>query len=401
MEELGERRIGRATVLFGPERGKYPDGNSLYVEGRERSLIIDPSLGLLPRSAHLPHVDLVVSSHCHEDHIAGNHLFPEATWHLHELDLPGIRSLDAMMEIYGYSPETTQRWRRRIRDDFHFRARENAVSFSDGDVFELGGTRVRAIHAPGHTRGHCVFLVEPEGILFLGDIDLSSFGPFYGDAWSDLEDFERTLELVRGIDVPHYATFHHIGVLDGREAFLERLGPLARMIGGSVACSRSSESPTLGVRDGRQHAPSSGAASATTSRMASMIDTRERRLLAFLGEPHTLDEIATTRFVYRPGDQCSEWLRCRDEKYGAPHRTLAATGPPARGGAGAVPRSPSLTGRGPWLDATVGPWAFQRTASVRQRQCRCWSCRASSAPARRRSCVTCSRMPGGAASAWP
>ncbi len=259
--ELGERRIGRATVLFGPELGKYPDGNSLYVEGRERSLIIDPSLGLLPRSAHLPHVDLVVSSHCHEDHIAGNHLFPEATWHLHELDLPGIRSLDAMMEIYGYSPETTQRWRRRIRDDFHFRARENAVSFSDGDVFELGGTRVRAIHAPGHTRGHCVFLVEPEGILFLGDIDLSSFGPFYGDAWSDLEDFERTLELVRGIDVPHYATFHHIGVLDGREAFLERLG-----------------------------------------RFASMIDTRERRLLAFLRKPHTLDEIASTRFVYRPGD---------------------------------------------------------------------------------------------------
>ncbi len=258
---LEERRIGRATVLFGPEGGKYPDGNSLLVEGSERSLIIDPSLGLLPRSAHLPHVDMVVNSHCHEDHVAGNYLFPEATWHLHELDLPGIRSLDAMMEIYGYSRETTLRWRRRVRDDFHFEAREDAVSFSDAEIFELGGTRVRAIHAPGHTRGHCLFLVEPEGILFLGDIDLSSFGPFYGDAWSDLEDFERTLALVRGMDVPHYATFHHIGVLDGRAAFLERL-----------------------------------------DRFANMIDTRERRLLEFLAEPHTLDEIATTRFVFRPGD---------------------------------------------------------------------------------------------------
>ncbi len=260
-ERLEERRIGRATVLFGPERGKYPDGNSLYVEGREGGLIIDPSLGLLPRSEQLPHVDLVVNSHCHEDHLAGNHLFPDASWHLHELDLPGLRSLDAMMEIYGYSLETTQRWRRRVRDDFHFRARDDALSFSDGDVFELGGTSVRAIHAPGHTRGHCVFLVEPEGILFLGDIDLSSFGPFYGDAWSDLEDFAQTLALVRGIDVPHYATFHHIGVLDGREAFLERL-----------------------------------------DRFANMIDTRERRLLEFLKDPHTLDEVATTRFVYRPGD---------------------------------------------------------------------------------------------------
>ena len=37
-------------------------------------------------------------------------------------------------------------------------------------------------------------------MLYLGDIDLSSFGPYYGDAWSDLEDFERSLALVRAIE---------------------------------------------------------------------------------------------------------------------------------------------------------------------------------------------------------
>ncbi len=260
--ELEGRRIGRATVLFGPQRGKYPDGNSVLVEGSDRTLLIDPSLGVLPRRDQLPRVDLVVNSHCHEDHIAGNHLFPDATWHLHELDLPGIRSLDAMMAIYGYSPAVSPGWRETVRDRFHFCARDDAVAYVDGEVFELGETRVRVIHAPGHTRGHCLLHIEPEDVLFLADMDLSSFGPFYGDAWSDLEDFECSLARVREIDAAHYATFHHIGVLDGREAFLERF-----------------------------------------DRFAAVIHTRERRLLEDLKEPHTLDEIAETRFVYRPGDR--------------------------------------------------------------------------------------------------
>jgi glyoxylase-like metal-dependent hydrolase (beta-lactamase superfamily II) len=121
--------------------------------------------------------------------------------------------------------------------------------------------RVRAIHTPGHTRGHTAFLVEPDSVLYLGDIDLSSFGPYYGDAWSDLEDFERTLARVRELRARHYATFHHIGVLDGRDAFLERF-----------------------------------------DRFRAVIADREARLLAYLREPHSLDEIARHRFVYRPGD---------------------------------------------------------------------------------------------------
>jgi glyoxylase-like metal-dependent hydrolase (beta-lactamase superfamily II) len=139
------------------------------------------------------------------------------------------------------------------------------VAYRDGDVFDLGGgVRVRAIHAPGHTRGHSLLHVEPDDVLYLGDIDLSSFGPYYGDAWSSLEDFERTLAMVRAMPARWYATFHHVGVLDGRAAFLERL-----------------------------------------DRFAAVIGAREERLLAFLAEPRTLDEIAAHRFVYRPGDPVS------------------------------------------------------------------------------------------------
>ena len=38
-------------------------------------------------------------------------------------------------------------------------------------------------------------------------------------------------------------------------------------------------------------------------RFTAVIADRERRLLAYLAEPHTLDEIVQHRFVYRPQDQ--------------------------------------------------------------------------------------------------
>ena len=52
--------------------------------------------------------------------------------------------------------------------------------------------RVCAHHLPGHTAGHCALVVESEGVAFIGDIDLSGFGPYYGDATSSLADFRAS-----------------------------------------------------------------------------------------------------------------------------------------------------------------------------------------------------------------
>ena len=255
-----DRTLGAVTILTGERGGRYPHGNSMMVAGAEETLLVDPSLSLIARDS-LPFTDRVLNSHCHEDHIAGNHLYPKAPLLLHEADLPGMRSLDDMMAIYGMSPRIAAAFREILVDDFHYVPRPDATAIRDGDVLDLGGTRVRVIHAPGHTRGHCVLHVEPEDVVYLGDIDLSSFGPYYGDAWSSLEDFERTLADVRQIDARWYATFHHVGVVEGREAFRERI-----------------------------------------DRFAAVIGTREARLVDHLAEPRTIDEIVAHRFVYRPGD---------------------------------------------------------------------------------------------------
>ena len=257
-----DRSLGpHVTLVAGPHGGKYPDGQPLLVRGRHESIVIDPSLALVDRPGGTPQADRVLNSHCHEDHVAGNHLYPKAAWCLPEADLPGIRSLDGLMAIYGFTGAGRDAFARTVVEQFHFTPRADASAFRDGDVFELGGVRVRVIHAPGHTRGHSLFHIEPDDVLYLGDIDLSSFGPYYGDAWSSLEDFEHTLAMVRELPARWYVTFHHIGVLEGRAAFLERL-----------------------------------------DRFTAVIARRERALLDFLAEPRSLDDIAAHRFVYRPGD---------------------------------------------------------------------------------------------------
>jgi len=240
--------------------GKYPDGNSLLVTGDTQSVLIDPALGLTKRVS-LPRVDRILHSHCHEDHFAGSYLFPDVPWHYHEADAPSARSLDAVMGLYGYPLEIDAAWRERLVEKFNFVPCEEPVPFRNGDIFDLGGCSLRVVHLPGHTWGHCAFHILPDDVLYLGDIELSSFGPYYGDACGDLVEFERSLAAVRDFQATHYATFHHIGVLD-REGFLARLDKFVAKIG-----------------------------------------SREQALLAFLKEPRSMDEIVDHRFVFRPGDE--------------------------------------------------------------------------------------------------
>lgn len=261
--------FGPVRVIPGGRGGRYPEGNSLLVEGERESVIIDPSLALT--GSERPRVDRVLNSHCHEDHIAGNYLFANVPWLVHDADRSGFRSLDDMMAIYGFDDSADEAidraFRKLVVEQFHYTPRADVGTLRPGERFDFGGVSLEVIHTPGHTRGHCCFLIEwaesgaTRRLVYLGDIDLSSFGPYYGDAWSDLVDFERSLARVGAIEADWYATFHHIGVVAGRDAFLERL-----------------------------------------DRYAGVIASREQRLLDFLCKPHDLAEIVAHRFIYRPGD---------------------------------------------------------------------------------------------------
>ena len=246
------------SVLVGDENGAYPSGNSLLVRGAGETIVIDPSVTMVERGGVPANVDAVVNSHSHEDHMAGNGLFPDARVHIHEADLVGAQHIDGLMEVYGLTGASRREFEAVVVEQFHYTPRPDAQGFTDGHVFDLGGdVRVEAVHLPGHTRGHSGFRIG--SVFFLSDIDLTGFGPYYGDVWSDLEDFEASLGRVREEDADFYVTFHHKGVIEGRETFVELVDTFT-----------------------------------------AVIDRRHAAMLDFLAEPHTIEEMAEHRFIYRP-----------------------------------------------------------------------------------------------------
>ncbi len=156
------------------------------------------------------------------------HLLPNASVHVHEADVEAARSWAGLSRHYGYPPPILDALRVKIARDFHYAPRPDAIAYADGAQWDLGGgVRVRALHFPGHTAGHCVLLVEPEGIAFIGDIDLSGFGPYYGDASSNLADFRRSLARLPALPARAWITSHHRGVYTDRAAFEEALAAFA------------------------------------------------------------------------------------------------------------------------------------------------------------------------------
>ncbi len=248
----------RVRVLVGDDDGAYPAGNSLVIEGRGESVIVDPSISVVARGGAPVRIDAILTSHSHEDHMAGNGLFDNARVHVHGEDLPGVTSIEGLAATYGLPEATWAEFRPMILDRFTYVPRPDAVTFSDGDVFDLGDVRVEVVHLPGHTRGHSGFRISG-GVFFCSDIDLTGFGPYYGDAWSDLDQFEASLDRIRGEEADYYVTYHHKGVIEGRAAFLERVDAFGEVIA-----------------------------------------RRHREMLGYLSEPHTIDEMADRRFVYRP-----------------------------------------------------------------------------------------------------
>ncbi|MDI9332596.1 MAG: MBL fold metallo-hydrolase [Alphaproteobacteria bacterium] len=257
-----ELLFGSVSVHLGAQSGKYPDGNQVLVRGGELTVAFDTPVASRLRGDLLKNVDLVILGHVHEDHMAALDLLGHAALQVHRLDLEAARSWDGLKRHYGYAETTLSSVRQMIERDFHYAPRPDALPYDDGQTWQLGaGVRISAQHLPGHTAGHCALVVENEGVAFIGDIDLSGFGPYYGDATSNLADFRHTLKRVAELDARVWVTSHHKAVITDRTQFLADLG-----------------------------------------RFAARIDQRTESLLQRLQQrPQTLDELADAGFLYPPG----------------------------------------------------------------------------------------------------
>ncbi len=200
--------------------GKYPQSNSVLIDDEIRA-IVDPACDeekLLSIHRERP-IEVIINSHGHEDHILYNSRFPDAQLWVHELDADAFRDLNALLAQFYHPGEVAQeaeaKWAAFFTDVVKYQPREPDRMLADEEILDFGETRVKVVHTPGHSPGHLSFHFLQEKVLFLADLDLVKFGPYYGDKASSVDDTISSLKRLAEIEVEFYLVSH------GKEAILE------------------------------------------------------------------------------------------------------------------------------------------------------------------------------------
>jgi len=252
-----EKQFGPIRLIPGANRGRYPHSNSVYIEGA--GVLIDAGADEARYRALIagPGVKEVWLSHWHEDHFTHLHLFDDLPLAQMENEAAPLTGIETFLDWYGVSKEEHRdHWRRSLASDFHFKPRRATRYFTPGEVIDLGVCTAEVIHAPGHTPGSTVFFFREPAVCFLGDYDLTRFGPWYGDRDGSIEGTIATLNGLRQLPAKVWLTGHEDGCFEGD-------------------------------------------VTAAFDAYLAVIDEREAKLLEFLSQPRSMDEIVAACIVYR------------------------------------------------------------------------------------------------------
>lgn len=202
----------RMRILTGPKRGKFPYCYCLLIEDQIR-VLLDSSCGP-EHAARLRRqgLDIIVNTHFHLDHTLLNQQLGEVEIWCHGLDAPGIRSMEAYQDMYGFAAFGAPEQGIKSIETYQLKPGSVHRELKDGDLLDFGQVKMRVIHTPGHTPGHCSFYEENSGILVTGDIDLTSFGPWYGHQCSDLDDLLASIQKCMDLQ-PRLVVSGHKGIV--------------------------------------------------------------------------------------------------------------------------------------------------------------------------------------------
>jgi glyoxylase-like metal-dependent hydrolase (beta-lactamase superfamily II) len=213
------------TLILEPHIHVLEQANLWLVEGRERDMILDTGMGVVPIRPFLdtlrrdPGKPIVcVSSHTHIDHIGGVHEFETRLVHpaeaaqmakpsgLHSLfkrDMPeallqtfldaGYPPIGEMLiealPFAGYDPES-----------YRLHGAPATGLLEEGDTLDLGGHEYEVWHLPGHSPGGIGLFERSTGVLFAADAIYD--GPLiYSGPGMSVAAYRETFAKLRALPV--------------------------------------------------------------------------------------------------------------------------------------------------------------------------------------------------------
>jgi len=213
------------TLIIEPHIHVLEQANMFLVEGRDRDMILDTGMGVIPFKPFLdtlrqdPDKDIIcVSSHTHIDHIGAVHEFETRLVHPAEADemanpsglttlfrrdipepllkafldagYPPIgETLIEALPYEGYDPET-----------YCLHGAPATGFLNHGDTVDLGNHIYTVLHLPGHSPGGIGLFEDSTGILFAADAIYD--GPLiYEGPGMSIADYRATFRLLRSLPV--------------------------------------------------------------------------------------------------------------------------------------------------------------------------------------------------------
>ncbi|MBW1713662.1 MAG: MBL fold metallo-hydrolase, partial [Deltaproteobacteria bacterium] len=174
-------------------------------------------------------IDLVINSHAHPDHSAGNWLLPQARLSVPQEGAASAGRRPLLADRFAEPGPLAKSWQEFATTLMGFQDRPPTEVFADGHVFDFGQIQLRAVHTPGHTSDHYCLFESRQGLLLSFDIELTPYGPWYGHRESDIGQFRASLDLIRDLDPRLVAPSHQGPIsrdirakLDRYEAVFER-----------------------------------------------------------------------------------------------------------------------------------------------------------------------------------
>ncbi len=146
----------------------------LYI-GSEKALLVDSGMGignikLVIDSLYQGEI-ILVNTHCHFDHIGGNHYFDKAHIIGHPVAIK--RAHEGLSHDYLYPEISGESTVLPFPDEFdpdnYTIAPYNYEVISEGYTFDLGDRSVEVLETPGHTQDSLMLYDEKNNLLFTGD----------------------------------------------------------------------------------------------------------------------------------------------------------------------------------------------------------------------------------------
>lgn len=239
----------RVHLVRGANRARFPEANSLIIDDDILTLVdagssrehIEKTLKDLGHV--LDDLDRIVLTHFHIDH-KGHAAFLQKISRCEVLCHPfaekGVRTFMGMAEYYGIkSHRFYNTWKSFLGQKLPHVEADYEVSgyFEDGETIDCGNVELVSLHTPGHTLDHTCFGINGTKTILLVDIDLTRFGPWYGNAVSDINQFrvsiKRIIELEPKIGISshllnpvtedlHQRLVTYLKVFDDRERIILR-----------------------------------------------------------------------------------------------------------------------------------------------------------------------------------